>query len=397
MSEAANLNPVIAKLGRRIRLGVVGGGPGSFVGQIHRTAARFDDRFDIVASALSSNPQRSRSAGVALGIPEDRAYGDYQQMLEAEDGRDDAIEVLAVMTPNASHYEQCREALDHGLHLVCDKPLTTEVRQAVDLVQRADEGNLIGCVTYNYAGYPMVRQARAMIEAGDLGEIRMVNAQYVQGHLCVRLEDTEEQRDAWRWDPAVAGPSYIVADLGTHAYHLAEYVTGLRMTRLSADLDATVPGRRFHDYSAFLTRYENGARGLMWVTQAAAGACHGLMLRVHGEKGGLEWHQEDPNHLRYTPHAEPVQVLESMGPRQVAAAERSARLVMGHPEGYYEAFANLYSDVAEAVAARLSRTEPDPAIEFPTLEDGARGVRFIEAAVESSDAGGVWVDSDLVF
>ena len=391
-----NLNPVITKLGRRIRLGVVGGGPGSFVGQIHRTAARFDDRYQIVASVLSSDPQRSQVAGIALGICQDRAYGNFERMLEAEADRDDAIEVLAVMTPNASHYAQCKQALDQGIHVICDKPLTTDVQQAVDLVRRVREKGLVGCVTYNYAGYPMVRQARAMIEAGDLGEIRMISAQYVQGHLCVPLENTQEKRDAWRWDPDVAGLSYIVADLGTHVYHLAEYVTGLKLTRLCADLDATVPGRKFHDYSAFLTRHENGARGLMWVTQAAAGACHGLMFRVHGETAGLEWHQEEPNHLRFTPHAAPVQILESSGPRLLPAGERNARLVMGHPEGYYEAFANLYSDVAAAIAAHLTGTEPDPAIDFPTLEDGARGVRFIEAAVESSNAGGVWVDSDLV-
>jgi len=390
-----NVNPVIAKLGRRLRLGLVGGGPGSFVGQVHRIAARLDDRYEIVASALSSNPQRSQAAGTALGIVQDRAYGDFDQMLQAESVRDDGIDVLAVMTPNSSHYVQCKQALEHGMDVICDKPLTTTLPNAVELVRRVRDKGLVGCVTYNYSGYPMVRQARAMIEAGALGQVRMINAQYVQGHLCVPLEHTDDKKDAWRWDPDIAGPSYIVGDLGTHAYHLAEYVTGLKMTRLCADLDATIVGRKFHDYCALLTRYENGARGVMWITQAAAGACHGLTLRVHGETAGIEWHQEQPNHLRFTPHEGPVQILQPGGANILPAAARVTRMAMGHPEGYYEAFANLYSDVAEAIAARRTRTQPDPMLDFPTLEDGARGVRFIEAAVQSSNANGAWVDSML--
>ena len=315
--------------------------------------------------------------------------------MAVEAGRDDGIDVLSVMTPNARHYAACKEALSRRVHVICDKPLTTRLEDAVDLVRQVRDSGLVGCVTYNYSGYPMVRQARAMIEAGELGEIRMVSVQYVQGHLSTPVEATDQGRNAWRWDPDMAGPSYIVGDIGTHAYHLAEYVTGLKMTRLCADLDAVVPGRTFHDYATILSRYENGARGVMWITQAAAGASHGLMVRVYGNQGGLEWHQEQPNHLRFTPHGRPVHILERAGASLLPASERSTRIGIGHPEDFYEAFATLYADVAEAIAARRTGTMPDPALDFPTLEEGARGVRFIEAAVESSQAGGAWVDCTL--
>ena len=386
-------NPVIGKLGRRLRLGVVGGGPGSFIGEIHRVASRLDNRYEVVASVLSSNPERSRAAGRDIGMPEDRAYSRFEEMMDSEAGRKDGIEVLAIMTPNGSHYAQCRAAIDRTVDIICDKPLTTKVEDAVDLVRRVRNSGLVCCVTYNYSAYPMVRQAKAMVEAGALGEIRIVQTEYVQGHLIRWVEDL--WRGSWRMDPDATGAPYVVGDIATHAHHLAEYVTGLKLSRLCADLDAVVPGRKFCDYSAFLLRYDNGAHGMMWATQAAAGACHGLMIRVHGEKGGLEWYQELPNHLRFAPVGQPVQVLERGGPGLLPASQRVTRAGFGHPEGYHETFATLYTAAAEAIAARRTGTEADPELDFPTVEDGARGVRFMEAALQSGQAGGTWVDCTL--
>ncbi len=390
------LNPVIAKLGRRLRLGVVGGGPGSFIGEIHRSAARLDDRYEVVASVLSSNPERSRSGGRAIGVSEDRAYGTFEEMIERECQRDDSIEVLAVMTPNGEHYAACRAGLERGIDVICDKPLTTKLEDSLDLVHRVHDGGLVFCTTYNYTGYPMVRQARAMVAAGELGEIRLVHLEYVQGHLSTIVENTEEKKDAWRFKAQQVGASLIGGDIGVHSYHLGAYVTGLELTSLCADVGAVVPGRVADDYAGFLLRYENGARGVMWLTQAAAGAEHGLHIRVHGEKGGLDWHQEHPNHLLFMPLGRPAQLMSRGGPGLRPEADRCIRVSIGHPEGYHEGFANLYADASEAIAARRTGTEPDPlAMDFPTVEDGARGVKFVDATVESSRKGSTWVDCNL--
>ena len=390
------LNPVIAKLGRRLRLGVVGGGPGSFIGEIHRSAARLDDRYEVVASALSSNPERSRSGGRAIGVAEDRAYGTFKEMIERECQRDDSIEVLAVMTPNGEHYAACCAGLERGMDVICDKPLTTKLEDSLDLVRRVRDGGLVFCTTYNYTGYPMVRQARAMVAAGELGEIRLVHLEYVQGHLATSVENTEEKKDAWRFKAEQAGASLVAGDIGVHSHHLGAYVTGLELTSLCADVGAVVPERVADDYAGFLLRYENGARGVMWLTQAAAGAEHGLHIRVHGEKGGLDWHQEHPNHLCFMPLGRPAQMMSRGGPGLRPEADRCIRVSIGHPEGYHEGFANLYTDASEAIAARRTGTEPDPlAMDFPTVEDGARGVKFIDATVESSREGSTWVDCNL--
>ena len=389
-------NPVIAKLGRRLRLGVVGGGPGSFIGEIHRSAARLDDRYEVVASVLSSNPERSRAGGRAIGVAEDRAYGAFEEMIEQEGKRDDGIEVLGVMTPNGEHYAACRAALERGMDVICDKPLTTKLEDSLDLVRRVREAGLVFCTTYNYTGYPMVRQARAMVAAGELGEIRLVHLEYVQGHLATLVEQTAAKKKAWRFQAEQVGASLIAGDIGVHSHHLAAYVTGLELTSLCADVGAVVPEREADDYAGFLLRYANGARGVMWLSQAAAGAEHGLHIRVHGEKGGLDWQQEHPNHLRFMPLGRPAQMMSRGGPGLRPEADRCTRVSIGHPEGYHEGFANLYTDVSEAIVARRTGTEPDPlAMDFPTVEDGARGVKFIDATVESSRESSAWVDCSL--
>lgn len=388
------MNPVIQALGRRLRLGVVGGSHG-FIGPVHRTAARLDNRFEIVAGVLSSDPERGRTAAAALGLPLDRAYPNVEAMLAAEGMREDGIDAVAIMTPNAHHFPAAMAALEAGLDVICDKPLTTDLADALALVHKVRATGLVFCTTYNYSAYPMVRQARAMVQAGEIGEVRQVHLTYVQGHHA-SLVEAEPGGRAWRFDPAQAGVSLILGDIGTHAHHLGAFVTGLELEAVMAHIAATVPGRASDDYGALLLRWSSGMPGTMWVTNAAAGAEHGLAFRVFGSQGGLEWHQEHPNELRHRRLGGFEQVLtKRLHGALHPAAERAARVEIGHPEGYQEAFANLYRDAAEAIAARRTGRPCDPlALDFPTVEDGARGIRFIEAAVESARTGG-WVDCRL--
>lgn len=390
------MNRTITRLGRRLRLGVVGGGPGSFIGPVHRAAARLDDHYEVVAAVLSRDPERSRAAAGALGIPADRAYADHTELLARERARPDGIDVLAIMTPNAQHYPAARDALAQGVDVICDKPLTTRLDDALNLVRRVLASGLVFCLTHNYTGYPMVRQARAMVQAGTLGAIRQVHVEYIQGHLAAPTAADQDAAANWRFEAGQSGASLVLGDIGTHAHHLATFVTGLELTELAAELGSAVPGRHVHDLAHLLLRFEGGARGSMWVTNSAAGAEHGLHIRVFGEKGGLEWHQEEPNQLLYRPIDGFPQVLTRGRPGLSAAAARATRVGLGHPEGFFEAFANLYADAAEAIVARRTGEPADPlALDFPTVLDGARGVRFVDAAVESHRAGGRWTDCRL--
>ncbi len=387
------MNKTIAKLGRRLRLGVIGGGPGSFIGPVHRTAARLDDNFEIVASVLSSDPDRSRREGEALGIEPDRAYGTAEEMFSAEGSRSDGMEVVAIMTPNDSHYALSVAALANKLDILCDKPLATGLDQALDLVKRVRAAGVVFCQTFNYSGFPLVRQARAMVRDGELGAVRMVHVEYVQGHNAALTR--AEQSGNWHFDPARVGPSLILGDIGSHAHHMATFVSGQQFAKVSADIGTVVPGRNADDYAAINFRLDNGARGALWVTQAGAGAVHGLHFRVFGEKGGLEWFQERPNQLYHSRLGAPALTLERGGPGLKPEALRTQRIGIGHPEGYQEAFAVLYADAAEAIVARKLGKEPDRlALDFPTVEDGARTMKFIDAALESSRTGG-WVDAGL--
>jgi predicted dehydrogenase len=376
---------MIAKLGRRIRLGLVGGGIGSFIGETHRIAARIDGRYDIVASALSSDPQRSRDMAIELGIEPARAYASWKEMIAHEAGREDRVDVVAIMTPNESHHPICMAALDAGFHVICDKPLAVTLEQAQDIEHKVRETGAEFCVTYCYTGFPMVRQAREMIRQGELGEIRQVHLQYVQSYLAGL-----ELPDAWRMDSARAGKSLVLMDIGTHAFHLGGYVTGKKVARLSADVGSPIPGRPVDDYVSALLHYENGARGSLWVTNAAAGSEHGLSFRVHGDKGGLEWHQEEPNRLIHRRQGGFEQVITRRLDSLVnEPARRSTRISIGHPEGYLEAFANLYAEFAERVAGRiLGADEGATPRMYPGVTDGVDGLRFVDAAVASSKSGG---------
>ena len=306
-------------------------------------------------------------------------------MIAAERGRPDGIDTVAVMTPNAHHFGAAMAALDAGFDVICDKPLTTTLADALALVRKVRETGCVFCLTHNYSGYPMVRQARAMVRAGEIGDVRQVHLTYVQGHNATPVE-AEPGGRTWRFDAAQAGTSLVLGDIGTHTHHLGAYVTGLELHAVMADVAATVPGRDADDYGGLLLRWSNGARGTMWVTNAAAGAEHGLAFRVFGSHGGLEWHQERPNELRHRRLGGFKQILtKRLHGALYPEAERAARVEIGHPEGYQEAFANLYRDAALAIVARRTGRAPDPlALDVPTVEDGARGVKFIEAAAESA-------------
>ncbi len=390
------MNPVIETLGRRLRLCVIGGGPGSFIGEVHRAAARLDGRYEIVAGAVSSDPDRSKAGSQSLGIAPDRAYGGGHALIETEAARRGGAEVVAIMTPNDSHHDYAMAALDHGFDVICDKPMTNTLDEALEILAKVEETGLVFCLTHNYSGYPLVRQARAMVEDGQLGEIRLVQVEYVQGGKAREVAAGPTDAAAWRDDPMRSGPSLILGDIGTHAHHLVRFVSGLEVAEVAAEVGHIVPDRRVDDYAGALLRFDNGARGSFWVTQAAAGVENSIRFRVSGTRGTLEWQQETPVRLTFKPLDGPAQVLTPNGPAALPPAKRSTRITKGHPEGFHEAFANLYSDAAEAIAARRAGTEPDPlALQFPDAWDGAVGVRFVEAAIASSEANGAWTDATL--
>jgi len=376
---------------RQIRLGMVGGGQGAFIGAVHRIAARMDDNYALVAGALSGDAARARASGAELGLDPARSYESYQAMAAAEARRTDGIEAVAIVTPNHLHERVARAFLDHGIHVICDKPLAVSVAEARSLQDLTRKTGRIFAVTYNYSGYPLVRQAEAMVAAGELGDIRVVQAEYPQGWLATRLEESGQKQAAWRTDPAQSGAGGSIGDIGTHAFHLAEFVSRLAAIELLADLTTFVPGRRLDDNAGILLRFGNGARGMLWASQVAVGCENGLKLRVYGTKGGLEWAQENPNLLLFAPLGEAQRLITRGGAGAGPAAARVTRTPFGHPEGYLEAFGNIYAEVARAIRAARNGGKPDPDSFFPTVDDGARGVAFVAAAVESSKAGGRWV------
>jgi predicted dehydrogenase len=369
---------------------MVGGGRGAFIGEAHRIAARLDDRYELVAGALSSDPQRAIESGRDLRLDPMRCYGDWRSMANAEATRKDGIDVVSVVTPNASHHAICKTFLEAGINVICDKPLTTTFAEAQDLLAMVRRtGRLLG-VTYTYTGYPMVREARALIQAGALGAVRVVQVEFALGWLSGPGECDSKQA-AWRTDPAQAGASFIVGDLGTHCFHLSEFVTGRRTAALAADLQTMVAGRRLEDNAHILLRFDNGARGAMWVSAVAAGEQVGLRLRVYGEKGHIAWEQSDPDKLIFALQSEASRTLVRGQSGLSPAAKRATRIVAGLPEGYFEAFATLYRDYADILVARQAGAAPDPlALWAPMAEDGVRGMAFVEAALASNADGARW-------
>jgi predicted dehydrogenase len=383
-------------MAHRIRLGMVGGGEGAFIGAVHRMAARLDDHYEFVAGALASDADKAQRSGQALGLAADRIYTDYEAMARAEAARADGIEAVAIVTPNHLHAPVATAFLKAGIHVICDKPLATTARDARALQTLAAKRGRIFAVTYNYSGYPMVRQAQQMVREGRLGEIRVVQVEYPQDWLTQPLEGTGQKQAAWRTDPARSGAGGCIGDIGTHAYQLAEFITGLEVSELCAELSTFVAGRRLDDNAQVLLRFAGGARGALWASQVAPGNENNLRIRVYGSQGGLEWRQEHPNQLQWSPFGQASQTMARATGAANAAAARVSRIPAGHPEGYLEAFGTLYSEIALALKAarpgtRHGAAKADPAVQFPTVADGVRGVQFIEAVVASSARGGRWV------
>jgi predicted dehydrogenase len=376
---------------RRLRLGMVGGGRGAFIGAVHRMAARLDDRWELVAGAFSADPERARLSGHDLGLNVDRTYDDFRTMAKCEMHLKDGIDAVAIVTPNDMHFAVAQAFLEAGIHVICDKPLTTTRRDAERLGTLAKESNLTFAVTHNYTGYPLVRQARAMVQAGALGAIRLVQVEYAQDWLATPLERTGQKQAEWRTDPSRAGLAGAVGDIGTHAFNLAEFVARDRVSELAAELHTIVGGRRLDDNAHMLLRFEQGAKGMLWCSQVAVGHENDLRIRVYGEQGSLEWRQESPNGLTFSPLGEPPRLIRRNGAGSDEAARAASRIPSGHPEGYLEAFAQLYVDVAEQISARMEgRPSNALALQVPTVDDGVRGVRFIEAAVRSSCNKSAW-------
>jgi predicted dehydrogenase len=370
-----------------IAIGMVGGGPDSGIGETHRIAMRIDNKCALVAGAFSRSREKSLVVAKELRIAGERIYDNYQSMAAAESKRQDKIDAVCVVTPTDHHFEVAKNFLEAGIHVICDKPLCVSLKEANELFKLADELGLIVCLTHNYTGYAMVRQAAKMVRNGELGEIKAVHVEHASGWASKLQPDEQRGQPSWRMDPARLGDTSLLLDLGTHAHHLARFVTGLDVTQVAGDLSTMVPGRAIKDNGQAMLRFENEARGTMWISMAAVGNEQGIRIRVYGDKGSLEWFHEDPFHLRFCSINGPVQTF-AQGTECVSnEARRWTRGGLGHPEGYFEAFANLYSELADVIGAKGRGRDP---LGFPDARDGAKGLAFVEAFSRSYRSGGSW-------
>ncbi|MEJ1161896.1 Gfo/Idh/MocA family protein [Prosthecomicrobium sp. N25] len=376
---------------RPVRYGMIGGGEGAFIGAVHRIAARLDGRFALVAGALSSSAEKARRSGRALGLADERSYPDFAAMMAGEAGRPDGIEAVVIVTPNHVHVPAARAALEAGLHVICDKPLADSLEAGLSLEPVVRGSARLFAVTYNYTAYPLVREARALVASGALGTIRTVQAEYVQDWLTEKLEDTGHKQAEWRTDPARSGAGGAIGDIGTHAFNLAEFITGDTVASLAADLTSFVEGRPVDDNAQILLRFASGARGSLWVSQVAPGHENGLRIRIYGSKGSIRWGQENPNELLYSPFGDTTRIVTRAGNGATAASSGLVRIPAGHPEGYLEAFATLYDEIADAIVAARGGGRPDAGL-VPGIDAGLRGLRFVSASIRSSRAGGVWTE-----
>ena len=379
----------------KLQMGLVGGGEGSFIGAVHRMAAELDGRIQLTCGAFSSDPAKSRRAGVDLyGIDAARSYGSYAELMAGEAARsaDDRMDFVVIATPNHTHFPVAKAALDAGFHVMSDKPATFDLAEAKELAQLVESTGLVFGLTHNYTGYPMVKEARHLVRSGAFGTVRRVVVEYIQGWLAVREEAAGNKQAEWRTDPARSGAAGCMGDIGTHGENLAEYVTGLKIESLCADLTTFVPGRQLEDDGNVLLRFENGAKGVLFASQIAVGEENGLRLRVYGETGGLEWRQMEPNSLIVRWPDRPYEVRRTGGPGVSEAAADATRLPAGHPEGFLEAFALLYRNFADTLLAqRAGRKPSEQNLDFPTIADGVRGMAFIETVVASAKAGATWL------
>lgn len=379
--------------GVRLTYGMVGGGQGAFIGDVHRKAIALDGLAKIKAGCFSQEFGNTMATGKALGLDKDRCYQTYREMMEAEGEREDKIDFVIIVTPNSSHFSIAEAAIEKGIHVVCDKPLTTNSREAEKLARLAREKGLLFCVTYAYAGYPIVKHVRDFIAAGGLGDIRFVDAEYIQDWLATPLEETGQKQSLWRTDPQLAGGSNCVGDIGTHIEHMVSYMTDLKIDRLCARLDRTLPGRVLDDNASILVEYENGARGIYWSSQIAVGNDNGFRIRIFGSKASIEWHQENPNYVKVGHVDRPAEWISRGRDDLSPLAQSFSRIPSGHPEGYFEAFANVYSSFITALAK--TKTGQEPAArdrDYPGINEGIAGVKFIEKCLESSGQGAVWID-----
>lgn len=384
------------KLSRKLRMGMVGGGPGAFIGEVHRKAASLDHGIELVAGAFDIDPQKSKEMGKELLVDPERTYNDYREMIEKEKAlpEGERIDFVSVTTPNNWHFPIAKAFLEAGFHVMCEKPMTLSVEEAKELQNLVEKTGLVFGLMHNYTGYPMVKLARDLVKSGELGKIRKIVAQYPQGWLATRLEATGQKQAEWRTDPKQSGGAGCIGDIGTHAENLGEYITGLKMTHLCADLTTFVPGRPLDDDGNILVKYENGAKGVLHASQVSVGEENNLAIWVYGEKGGLEWHQEHPNQLYVKPMGKPMEVWsrgnDYVGAKSAAAA-RATRLPSGHPEAFLEAFANNYLNFSDTIRAKVLGKAPDPlALDFPQVSDGLRGMQFIETVLKSAASDQKW-------
>ncbi|AWI85880.1 oxidoreductase [Alloyangia pacifica] len=370
---------------------MVGGGNDAFIGGVHRIASRIDGHFDLVAGALSSTPEKARASAEALGLDPARSYGSFEEMAEAEAAREDGIEAVSIVTPNHVHFPAAKAFLSRGIHVICDKPLTATFEDAEAMEKAVAESKALFILTHNYTGYPMIRQARQMVAGGALGKIRIVQVEYPQDWLTDAVETEGVKQAEWRTDPERSGAGGSIGDIGTHAYNLAGFVSGLTGAELAADLQSFGAGRKLDDNAHILLRYEGGARGMLWCSQVAPGNENGLRLRVYGETGGLEWAQEDPNYLWFTPHGEPTRRLTRNGPGAIDASTSVSRIPSGHPEGYLEGFATIYTEAAEAIRAVQGGASREAVMGvLPGIAAGLEGMAFIRACVASAGDNAAW-------
>ncbi len=377
---------------RKMRMGMVGGGLGAFIGGVHRMAAALDGEIELVCGAFSSNPGKSKKSGEALYLPPERVYGSFEEMIQREKDLPEGVRMdfISIVTPNHMHFPPAKMALEHGFHVVCDKPLSFSLNEALQLKKLVNSTGLLFALTHNYTGYPMVKQARDMIKNGALGKIRKVVVEYPQGWLSTFLEGENQKQASWRTDPKRSGIAGAMGDIGTHAENLAEYITGMHIAEMCADLSILVEGRQLDDDGNVLLRFDNGARGILYASQISNGEENSLAIRVYGETGGVEWHQMEPNTLIHKTN-DGTRILRTGVGDLSPNAQANTRIPAGHPEGYLEAFANIYKNFAHALRSTLKGETPDPVhMDFPSVEDGVRGMAFIESVVESSNSSQKW-------
>ena len=385
----------MAEIKRKIRMGMVGGGHGAFIGNVHRMAAALDSKIELVCGAFSSDPEKSRLSGEDLYLPADRVYRSYEEMIKTEASlpADVRMDLVSIVTPNHVHYGPAKMALEYGFHVVCDKPLCFNMEEAYELQKLVKSTGLIFALTHNYTGYPMVKEAKHIVESGQIGKVRKVIVEYPQGWLSDLVEATENKQAAWRTDPTRSGIAGAMGDIGTHAENLAEYITGLKISKLCADISVLVDGRLLDDDGSVLLRFDNGGRGVLTASQICNGEENNLNIRIYGETGGLEWRQQEPNTLLFKTQNGPTQIIRTGKGNLTSAAAAHTRVPAGHPEGYLEAFANIYRNVAICILARINGKTPDPIYnDFPGVDDGVRGMEFIYKVIESGKTEDKWLD-----